>query len=139
MRGAFVTLLVAGALVVGPSVAIAAADSVKVDAANVLVAAAWDHSACDVRVHRRSGGVNTVCRDPGSAAIMLLVPLRGVGDEGDIRSIHATVTGAADACSARTTKPIRVRHEALRLVYSLHGEFDCWYRTVRVRYRSGGS
>ena len=139
MRVAFVTMLVASAFVVGPFVGIAAADSVKVDAANVMVAAAWDPSACDIRVHRGNGGVNAVCWDPGSAAIMLRVPLRGVRDEGDIRNIRVEVSGTADACSATTTKPIHVRREALRLIYSLDGEFDCWYRTVRVRYHPEAS
>jgi hypothetical protein len=134
-RAVVVPLLITGALVVGPTAERADAKIARVDAATVMVAASWDVPSCDVRVHRATGGVNLACWETGSAAIMLRVPLRGVVDEQDIQSIRVDDTGSSESCADAKTRPARVRNGTLRLIYAHVGTFDCWYRSVQVRYR----
>ena len=134
-RAAVVPLLIAGLFLVGPSVGRAEARTISVDAATALVAASWDASVCDVRVHRAKGGVNLVCSEAGSAAIMLRIPIDGVRDERDVRRISVDNSGSSDTCADGTSKPARVRRGAVRLLFVHDGAFDCWYRSVEVRYR----
>ncbi len=123
------------------SAAVAHAAVRRVDVADVLVAAAWDASTCDVRVYRRrTGDVNVVCSEGGSAAIMLKVPLfAGANHDGVIRRIRLNDSGSTDNCVAESPTDARVHDGYLRLIYSNSydeiGTFDCWYRSLRVRYR----
>lgn len=123
------------------SVAVAQAAEKRVDVADVVVAAAWDASTCDVRVQRRrTGDVNLVCSEGGFAAIMLKVPLfPGANDDGVIRSIRLNASGSTENCVGEPPTDARVHGGHLRLIYSNSydeiGVFDCWYRSLRIRYR----
>ena len=63
------------------------------------------------------------------------------GAEGDdvVRSIRLDDSGSSGNCATETPK-VRVRNGYLRLIYSNHfeevGSFDCWYRSLYVRYRN---
>ena len=143
LRVCILILIVVLIVVLGGSSlgSVAQAAERRVDVADVLVAAAWDASTCDVRVYRRrTGDVNLVCNEGGFAAIMLKVPLfPGANDDGVIRRIRLNDSGSTENCVGESPTDARVHDGYLRLIYSNSydeiGTFDCWYRSLRIRYR----
>ena len=140
-RGLVLILVTAGVVSLAPFEARAGGHEVTADAADVLVAAAWEPSTCDVRVLRRSGDVELVCVEGGFASVMLKIRLPGIRTLEAVRAVRLDDSGSTDNCGGETPLRLRVRNDWLRLIVSRSyedvGSFDCWYRSVLVRYRSG--